>query len=101
MLFRSLFNENGGGFFRIDTLDDFACATVERQQDGAVWIKELITHDGGGINDIVSVIAKLFPSHEYIVRTPAKNNTGRRFGMLVAYDMDNDDAFPWYGLAFD
>jgi GNAT superfamily N-acetyltransferase len=108
-----LCNELGGGLFRIGD----SCAVVERQSDGIVFIKELLMprksnnrhyslFDDKDFYIVFAPIANLFPSDKYLVRTPAKTGTGRRFGMLnlcgnvLELSVKNDIA-PWYGMAFD
>ena len=68
---KSLCGEFGGGLFQIDTSGGISCATIERQNDGAVWVKELLT-PGGVTSDILQTIASGFPAEEYIVRTPSR-----------------------------
>jgi len=108
-----LCGELGGGLFRVGE----GCAVVERQQDGAVWIKELLLPESGvadvksgtDITNAISSIAKVFPADEYIVRLPSFFGKGSRFGMLVLNGSINDDFYilnkgsyaPWYGMAFD
>jgi len=102
--------ELGGGLFRIGD----SCAVVERQPNGAVWIKELLIPDicdEGQITDFefnrsVVSIAQTFPSHVYLVRTPAGTGRGRRFGMIDFLksgfgDFKKSNVAPWYGMAFD
>jgi GNAT superfamily N-acetyltransferase len=108
-----LCSELGGGLFRIG--DCFA--VVERQSDAVVWVKELLisgkgnTFCNGRPDDIdftkmLAPLAHMFPADEYIIRTPAKNGAGRRFGMLsfcgniLNLSVKNNIA-PWYGMAFD
>jgi GNAT superfamily N-acetyltransferase len=103
-------SELGGGLFRIGD----SCAIVERQPDGAVWLKELLTTrektSDSSIGKIVitelASIARMFPAEEYTVRYPSLSGEGRRFGMI---ELDNTTLFdneklvfsPWYGVAFD
>ena len=105
-----LCREFGGGLFKASTPDGLFCAIVEKQPDGAVWIKELLTPPAAvesHSDDVLSAIACLFPSGEYVVRTPAMfSGAGRRFGMMTDsggfYDSAPDDpASPWLGIAFD
>ncbi|MCL2661905.1 MAG: GNAT family N-acetyltransferase [Oscillospiraceae bacterium] len=108
-----LCKEFGGGLYRIGN----SCAVIERQSGGNIWIKELLMPDTGksipngnlddaDINKFLSSIAHIFPADEYLVRTPVKSGSGRRFGMLnlcgrvQKISADNDFA-PWYGVAFD
>ena len=105
-----LCDELGGGLFRIGD----SCAVVESQQDGAVWIKELLL-PGGGSDDFTSdphsigaltAIANKFPSSKYVVRTPSRIGMGRRFGMIalpddLQADLSDSTTSPWYGMAFD
>jgi len=105
-----LSKELGGGLYRIDD----ACAAIECQPDGSVWIKELLLPSLPGdpstsdscYQKTIASIAEHFPAQEYVVRCPAKVGNGRRFGML-AYTKDLEakmfliDNYPWYGLAFD
>ena len=93
--------ELGGGFFRFGD----SCTVVEVQEDGAVWIKELLT-SGTETDDIISAIAARFPADEYTVRFPSNPNQGRRFGMLDLQDEIFGDPSkitpaPWYGMALD
>jgi len=104
-----LCNELGGGLFRIGD----SCAVVESQQDGAVWIKELLlpgwtddfTSDPHSINALAAIAYK-FPSSKYVVRTPSRIGAGRRFGMIALSDdlrakLSDSTTSPWYGMAFD
>ncbi|MCL2409423.1 MAG: GNAT family N-acetyltransferase [Oscillospiraceae bacterium] len=96
----------GGGIYMIDTPGGESCAVVEKQQNGTVWIKELLAPVGCEDYAIAS-IAAAFPSKEYLVRTPARRNdtsrSCRRFGMLAAVPgiTGAGEAAPWFGLAFD
>jgi len=104
-----LCKELGGGLYRVGD----ACAIVECQPDGAVWIKELLTpgsvndSSSGSISaDSMASIAREYPSHKYIVRQPSMNNNSRRFGMLalktgVRSIFCVGSQAPWYGMAFD
>jgi GNAT superfamily N-acetyltransferase len=107
-----LCNELGGGLY---TVDDF-CAVVERQADGAVWIKELLSPIGvtGNISDtgpnhidVLAAIAAKYPSSEYVFRYPVRTEKGCRFGMLaldnseISRDLMQITSKPWYGMAFD
>jgi len=108
----------GGGLYKIGD----ACAVIECQANGAVWIKELLikhllktenksdfpVSDPALINEIIASIAYLFPAEEYLIRYPSYLNTGRRFGMikhpvdLCESDLNSGNGFaPWYGMAFD
>ena len=98
----------GGGFFSAKTPDGYACAIVEIQHDGVVYIKELLSpaHEQA----VISAFAKTFPSKEYIVRTPitqAEAATDKtRFAMLAVTDdfpahSVSTNPLPWCGLAFD
>jgi len=105
-----LCDELGGGLFRIGD----SCAVVEPQQDGAVWIKELLlpgsctddfTSDPHSINALAAIAYK-FPSSKYVVRTPSRISMGRRFGMIalpedLKADLSDSITSPWYGMAFD
>ena len=99
----------GGDLFRVDTPGGIGCAVVEKQSDGAVWVKELLTSN---ICETValSAVASMFPANEYLVRSPAfsknLNSKTRRFGMLASPDnLINIESLkttsPYYGLAFD
>jgi len=69
-----LCRELGGGLFRIDTPYGDFCAIVERQVDGSVWVKELLTpasFTGCGADGVLNAISEMFPSGEYMVRMPA------------------------------
>jgi len=68
----SLCRESGGGLFMAGTSGGASCAVVERQQDGALWIKELLAPEGYEA-DVIAGIAKMFPAIEYVARTPAKS----------------------------
>jgi GNAT superfamily N-acetyltransferase len=108
-----LCNELGGGLFRIGD----SCAVVERQSNGVVWVKELLTPDNCKKNldnhsiskvseKISTPIAHMFPAVEYLVRIPAKAGAGRRFGMLSLCGKnpelsETNETAPWYGMAFD
>lgn len=105
-----LCNELGGGLYRIGE----CCAVVECQPDGSVCIKELLAPRGSVdgsvsdfvINDAVFSISRIFPAHEYTLRTPSPIEHSRRFGMLLLQDrlhteLNNFSIAPWYGLAFD
>jgi len=96
-----LCNELGGGLFRFGD----SCAAVECQEDGGVWIKELLA-SGTKDEGFVSAIAAKFPADEYTVRFPSNLKHGRRFGMLdlqddVFGDLSKTNPAPWYGMAFD
>ena len=99
----------GGGLFRIETPFGAACAVVEKQADGAVWIKELLTPPGVSSLSLIPSIAAAFPAPEYLVRTPAcpsDTEPGvRRFAMLAAscglMESFPATASPWLGMAFD
>jgi len=105
-----LCDELGGGLFRIGE----SCAVVESQQDGAVWIKELLL-PGSGTDDFTSdphlinalaAIAYKFPACKYVVRRPSRIGLGRRFGMIalsddLQADLSDSTTSPWYGMAFD
>jgi GNAT superfamily N-acetyltransferase len=99
----------GGGLFRADTPNGSACATIEAQPGGSVWVKELLAPVGSE-SDIISSIAAMFPAAEHLVRTPVRETSAhpetRRFGMLAASHNIADavreaSAAPWFGLAFD
>jgi hypothetical protein len=106
-----LCKEFGGGLYQIGD----ACAVVERQQDGAIWVKELLTPDdplysgrgsSSAYNDAMAAIMDKFASHEYVLRTPSLNQTGCRFGMLAAPEklmdaINKTGIAPWFGMAFD
>jgi len=108
-----LCGEIGGGLFRAVVQGGIACVVVERQQNGAVWIKELLVSAGmefEHVNDITAAVASVFPSHEYVVRTPVSGFVSpaniRRFGMLLTPDGFPEkygiaNPAPWYGMAFD
>ena len=66
----ALCQELGGGLFQTDTPGGISCAIVERQRDGALWIKEVLAPVGYEGN-MLAAIASVFPAEEYIVRTPA------------------------------
>lgn len=68
---KSLCRELGGDLFRADTPGGVSCAVVERQSDGSLWIKELLTPDGFE-TDVTAAIASEFPAGEYVVRTPVR-----------------------------
>jgi len=105
-----LCKELGGGLFRIGN----SYAVVERQPDGAVWVKEYLS-PGGSIGDsasgpdfmnAISSIMHKFPSHTYVVRSLSRISEGRRFGMIAFSDIQKFDlcenaTSPWYGMAFD
>ena len=79
-----LCKEFGGGLFRFDTSGGIACAIIEVQQGGAVWIKELLSkgpaatgigtrnncEDGDIGAFIISETASMFPSGELVLRFP-------------------------------
>ena len=93
--------ELGGGLFRFGD----SCAVVEVQEDGAVWIKELLT-SGTDSDDFVSAIAARFPADDYTIRFPSSYDQGRRFGMLdlqdeIFSDLSKITPAPWYGMALD
>ena len=109
----SLCKQYGGGFFSADLPKGSACVLIEIQADGAVWIKELLS-DTEDEHSILFAVSEMFPSSEYLVRTPAYASKPasqiRRFGMLswsnmnAKEQMDNADkslALPYYGIAFD
>jgi len=99
----------GGGFYRTGSLSGSACAVVEKQEDGSVWVKELLTKDIRKA-DIISSIAAMYPADEYLVRSPSPacetDAVTRRFGMLTVSPGKTGFSFanyakPYYGLAFD
>ena len=105
-----LCKELGGGLFQVGD----SCAVVERQSDSEVWVKELLTPDrkvkdlasDPTVKQVMASIAHLFPAEKYIIRSPANDDNGRRFGMLAFSDsdhsgQDSSDFKPWYGVAFD
>lgn len=104
----------GGGLFRIDAPGGVSCAVIERQTDGGVCVKELLTPEvivtDSVLNIALSIIAAAFPASKYTVRTLAEHTEARpgnrRFGMLAAPDVlisqkYSGNAAPWYGIAFD
>lgn len=102
-----LCNHFGGGLYCAETSGGLACAVVEKTQSGTIWIKELLAADDC-VQEVVSAIAAVYRAPEYIVRTQAhpRGAVVRRFGMLSAQKVISDvriveNAFPWYGLAFD
>jgi len=87
-----LCREFGGGLLRADTQYGASCAVVERQNDGRIWVKELLTpactdkddyehtsrdtvcnEVSDSYNDVVEAIIKAFPANEYIVRSPVQS----------------------------
>ncbi|MCL2402020.1 MAG: GNAT family N-acetyltransferase [Oscillospiraceae bacterium] len=99
----------GGGLFMLDSPGRASCAVVERQKNGAILIKELLSPNGCE-DYMIASIAAAFPAKEYWVRTPAHRTDGsrncRRFGMLAAAPVMDGNAdmngfTPWFGLAFD
>jgi len=105
-----LCSELGGGLYRIGD----SCAVIERQENGTVLVKEMLTPDlkvidvaaDAGTVDIIASIATEFPSKEYTIRLPSQSGMWRRFGMLaLSYsipDSVTETGFaPWYGMAFD
>lgn len=108
---KKLCDELGGGLYKIGD----SCAIVEVQQDGAAWVKELLTQNDD-VGDIVTCITTVYEASEYIIRLPAKKediimndagtNAARRFGMFTLQDINSFDLIksetaPWYGIAFD
>jgi len=69
-----LCREYGGGFFRIDSPAGLCCAIVEKQQDGAVRVIELLgtgsPENGDGKTKALSLIASAFPAESYTIRRP-------------------------------
>jgi len=106
---RKLSNFTGGKLIKLDIDGHTSCAATEICEDGSVLIKELLTPTG--YNDAaLAALGMSFPSHEYIIRTPAKTDSDlkahmRRFGMIAAADNMIETAAsniaPWYGFAFD
>ena len=114
----------GGGLYLAETIDGDACAVVEPQHDGSVWVKELLC-PGGVDASALSSIASVFPADSYIVRTPAQADApldvapldvaqpvvaprfpARRFGMIAAdpgvtASAARTKTAPWFGLSFD
>jgi len=119
----------GGGLYKAETPGGTSCAVVEPDQDGTVWIKELLA-PGGSKDDALAAVVSAFPAKSYIVRTPGRlNDSGLqlaaqppdssafraphsatsgfvRFGMLAAprglFSPEKAErAAPWYGLALD
>lgn len=109
-----LCRHEGGGLFLAATTGGDACAVVERQPGGAVWVKELLA-PAGCEQEALSSIAMEFPASSYLIRTPTScfrpnsestaSSEARRFGMLSAspelITPSHSPALPWYGLAFD
>jgi len=112
----SLCLQFGGGLYRAETSCGAACAIVEKQSDGSVSVKELLTPQVNN-NEVLSAIASEFPAPEYLVRSPVTLSSPspgkRRFGML-AIDTENElpvfniqqfvsngTIAPHYGPAFD
>ena len=66
----------GGGLYQITSLAGESCAVIERQQDGSVYIKELLTPHSctaqTSVPGILSTIAIAYPADRYIVRSPAR-----------------------------
>jgi len=103
---QKLCDELGGGLYKIGD----ACAIVEIQPQGAVWIKELLTLNDD-VSDLIACITTLYEANEYIFRLPGEKedigiNAGRRFGMLllqegISIDIGKSATLPWYGPAFD
>lgn len=60
----------GGGLYSISAPGISACAIVEKQPDGSVSVKELLTRDVSEQAAVASIAAE-FPAQDYIVRTPA------------------------------
>ena len=83
-----LCKELGGGLYKIEN----SCAVIERQADGAIWVKELLMpgltpgdlSSDAYMKDIIASIADKYPTDEYVVRFPSRTGEGRRFGMLTA-----------------
>jgi hypothetical protein len=103
--------ELNGGLFRVETSGGVSCAIVEKEQNGAVLIKELLAPNSFE-EDAISSIAAVFPSKEYIIRMPVRkpgdtNSFVRRFGMisvtgdLLNHHINTCNTMPWFGLAFD
>ena len=109
----------GGGLYQAKTSNGSACAIVEKQSDGVVSIKELLT---SRINEteVLSAVAAEYPASGYLVRSPSPLSSSppgkRRFGMLTLdsriiekdhpvfstkqFNSSRTNA-PYYGPAFD
>ena len=79
---KSLCNELGGGLLCADTPGGESCAIVERQSNGILWIKELLT-PGGFEFDVIAAITSMFPAEEYVVRIPARRHNSQCKNRLV------------------
>ena len=95
----SLCSQYGGGMFRTETTEGISCVTIERQTDGSVWVKELLTPDDSSYytetGTLTAIISK-FPASRYVVRTPVKKEAA--FGSpgsigVSAYDDRTNDIF--------
>ena len=109
-----LCGNDGGGLYRAQTPVGDACALIERQSDGTIFMKELLSPERYA-SPLISSVAAEFPAPGYSVRVPAQSvghDAVRRFGMLAAPDKIMDEiqvyaadmrnsAAPWLGPAFD
>jgi len=99
----------GGGLYTAETPNGEACAIIEKQSDGHVIIKELLSQKNDRDNTLAA-LSNLFPADAQTIRSPAQHAMGeyvqRRFGMLAFLD-DNanraisPETLPWLGIAFD
>jgi len=71
-----LCQELGGGLFKVSTPGGDSCAILERQRDGAIWVKELLASEHLK-EETFSAIISSFPAREYTVRTPARFHAPR------------------------
>jgi len=97
----------GGGLYQIHSNGGVSCAVVEKSPDGVILIKELLTPSDCE-SEVVSAIAAAYPAPGYKIMSPVMSDSAvsRRFGMLAVTDelkkeFVTENAFPWYGLAFD
>ena len=104
-----LCSQFGGGIFRVNAKIGVGCVVIEKQSNGEVLIKELLTSLISE-TDVLSAIATMFPAGGYLVRRPVSvSDSGsetRRFGMLAASSdifstIKKNSGAPYYGLAFD
>ena len=98
---RMICDEVGGGLYRIGD----SCAVIEVSDDSAIFVKELLSRSDNH-DEIIAAIAEVYPSHKYIVRTPATSKNSKRFGMVKIEKRNSEDIMPaeplsYYGLALD
>lgn len=102
-----LCNFYGGGFFYASFDACSACITVEKQKDGSVHVKELLSAPEH-VDDILHAVMKLFPAAQYTVRRPIYDISAainpRRHAMIHKsndFSLEQKTSKSWCGFTFD